>query len=82
MTLKNKIYKHVTTISKDDYIDNKLDNIVGKNSNTYSAIKMKPIVVNSGTYIDFNVENNTKDQKIRIFLHKVTILIGLKKLLF
>ena len=43
---------------------------------------MKPIVVNSGTYIDFDVENNTKDQKIRIFLHKVTILIGLKKLLF
>ena len=43
--LKNKIYKYLTSISKNVYID-KLDNIINKYSNTYhSTIKMKPIDV-------------------------------------
>ena len=33
-TLKNKIYKYMTSISKNEYID-KLDNIVKKHYNTY-----------------------------------------------
>ena len=33
-TLKNKIYKHVTTVSKNVYFD-VLDDIVDKYSNTY-----------------------------------------------
>ena len=33
-TLKNKIYKYMTSISKNAYID-KLDNIVNKYNNTY-----------------------------------------------
>ena len=33
-TLKNKIYKYVTSISKNMYID-KLDDIVDKYNNTY-----------------------------------------------
>ena len=42
--LKNKIYKYMTSISKNVYID-KLDDIVNKYSNTYhSTIKMKPVV--------------------------------------
>ena len=41
-TLKNKIYKHMTTISKNVYFD-VLDDIVNKYSNTYhKTIKMKP----------------------------------------
>ena len=41
-TLKNKIYKHMTSISKNVYV-NKLDEIVNKYINTYhSTIKMKP----------------------------------------
>ena len=48
-TLKNKIYKYVTSISKNVYI-NKLNDIVNKYSNTYhSAIKMKPVDVKSDT---------------------------------
>ena len=44
-TLKNKIYKYMTSISKIVYI-NKLDNIVNKYNNTYhSTIKMRPVDV-------------------------------------
>ena len=44
-TLKNKIYKHITSVSKNVYI-NKLDVIVNKCNNTYhSTIKMKRVNV-------------------------------------
>ena len=40
-TLNNKIYKYMTSISKNMYID-KLDDIVNKYNNTYPrTIKMK-----------------------------------------
>ena len=42
-TLKNKIYKHMTSISKNMYID-KLADIVNKYNNSYhSTIKMKSV---------------------------------------
>ena len=51
--LKNKIYKYMTSIPKNVYI-NKLDDIVKKYNNTYRAlIKMKPVDVKDNTYIDF-----------------------------
>ena len=44
-TLKNKIYKYVTSISKNVYID-KLYDIVNKYNNTYhSTVKMKHLDV-------------------------------------
>ena len=44
-TLKNKIYKCMTSTSKNVYID-KLDEIVKKYNNTYHrTIKMKPVHV-------------------------------------
>ena len=44
-TLKSKIYKHMTSISKNVYID-KLDDIVYEYNNAYhTTIKMKPIDV-------------------------------------
>ena len=43
--LKNKIYKYMTSVSKNIYV-NKLDYIVNKYSNTYhSTIRMKPVDV-------------------------------------
>ena len=52
-TLKTKIYKYMTSISKNVYID-KLDDIVNKYNNTYhSTIKKKPFDVENNTYIDF-----------------------------
>ena len=54
---KNKIYKYMTSISKNVYIE-KLDYIVNKYRNTYyRTIKIKPVDVKSSTYIDFNKEN-------------------------
>ena len=45
--LKTKIYKYMTSISKNVYID-KLDDVVNKCNNTYhSTIKMKPVDVKS-----------------------------------
>ena len=50
-TLKNKIYKYMTSISKNVYID-KLDDIVDEYNNTYhTSIKMKPVDVKDNTYI-------------------------------
>ena len=54
--LKTKIYKYMTSISKNVYID-KLDNIVNKYKNTYhSTIKKKSVHVKSNTYIDSSKE--------------------------
>ena len=65
-TLKNKIYKYMTSVSKNAYID-KLDNIVKKYNNTYhSTIKMKPVDLKSSTYIDSSKESNNKDPKFKI----------------
>ena len=65
-TLKNKIYKYMTSVSKNVYID-KLDDIVNKYNNTYhSTIKMKPVDVKSNTYINSSKEINDKDPKFKI----------------
>ena len=65
-TLKNKIYKYMTSISKNVYID-KLDDIVNKYNNTYHrTIKMKPVDVKLSTYIDSSKEINDKDPKFKI----------------
>ena len=51
-TLKTKIHKHMTSVSKNVYMD-KLDDIVNEYNNTYHRkIKMKPIDVKDNTYID------------------------------
>ena len=53
-TLKTKIYKYLTSVSKNVYID-KLGDIVSEYNNTYHrTIKMKPVDVEDNTYIEFN----------------------------
>ena len=65
-TLKNKIYKYMTSMSKSVYID-KLDDIVNKHNNTYHRVnKRKPVNVKSSTNIDFNKENNKESPKFKI----------------
>ena len=50
-TLKTKIYKYMTSVSKNVYID-KLDDIVNKYNNTYHRrIKMKPVDVKDNTLL-------------------------------
>ena len=54
-TLKTKIYKYMTSISKYVYID-KLDDIVNKYDNTcHSTVKKKPVDVENNTYNDFKM---------------------------
>ena len=65
-TLNNKIFKYMTSLSKNVYID-QLDNIVNKYNNTYhSATKMKPVDVKSSTYIDSSKDVNYHDTKFKI----------------
>ena len=91
---KNKIYKYMTSIFKNVYI-NKLDDIVNEYSDTYHrTIQMKPIDVKSNIYIDFNAENNVlkvlnlklvimqKYQNMKTLFQKFTLQIGLKKILW
>ena len=66
-TLKNKLYKHVTSIGKDVYYDI-LDDVVKKYNNTVNrSIGMKPKDVsssnNESTYVE---ESNKKDAKFSV----------------
>ena len=64
-SLKNKIYKYMTSISKNMYTD-KLDDIVNECNNTYHrTTKMKPIDVKDNTYINIGKEINDKDPKFK-----------------
>ena len=65
-TLKNKIYKCMTWVSKNVYVD-KLDDIVNEYNNTSNRkIKMKPVDAKDNTYIDFKKEINDKDPKFKV----------------
>ena len=68
-TLKTKIYKYMTSVSKNVYID-KIDDIVSEYNNTYHrTIKMKPVDGKDNTYVDSNKEINDKDPKFKIGNH-------------
>ena len=57
-TLKSKIFKHMTPVSKNVYSD-ELDDIVNKYNNTVRrTIKMKPTDVTSDSYAEYNEEYN------------------------
>ena len=65
-TLKNKMYKYMTPVSKNLYIDN-IDDTVHKNNNKYHrTIKVKPVDVKSSTYIDSSEGINDEDPKFNI----------------
>ena len=68
-TLKSKIYKYMTSISKNEYID-KLDDIVDEYNNTYhTTIKMEPMDVKDNTYINADKEIKNKDPKFKVGDH-------------
>ena len=75
-TLKTKIYKYMTSISKNVYID-KLDDIVNEYNNTcHRTIKMKPVDANDNTYIDSmesqsSKEVSAKDPKFKVGDHVI-----------
>ena len=68
-TLKNKIYKYMTSIIQNVYID-KLDDTVNEYNNTYHrTIQVKPIDVKDNKYININKEVNDKDPKFKVGDH-------------
>ena len=68
-TIKNKIKKYMTSISKNVHID-KLEDIVHKYSNKkHTTIKMKPTDVKDNTYIDFRKEVNDNVPKFKVGDH-------------
>ena len=89
-TRMSKIYKYMTSISKNVYID-KPNDIVHKYNNTkHKTIKMKPTDVKGNTYIDFDKEVNDNDPKFKVgdhvriskyktFLLKAMLQFGLKR---
>ena len=67
--LKNKTFKPMTAVSKNDYFD-VLDSIVNKcNSTIHRTIKMKPIDVASDSYAKYNKYCNEKDPKFKVSDH-------------
>ena len=64
-TVTNKIYIHMTSISKNMYID-KLDIVNEYNDMYHSTIKMKLADVKSSTYTNSSKEINDKDPKFKI----------------
>ena len=73
--LKTKIYKYMTSISKNVYND-ELDDIVNEYNNTYRrTIKMKSVDVKDNKYIDsvelrsMKLQSNDKDPKFRVGDH-------------
>ena len=79
--LNTKIYKYMTLISKNTYID-KLDDITNKYNNTYhTAIKMNPVDMNDNTYIDFKKKSTIKILKSKMVItleFQITIIVLLK----
>ena len=79
--LKTKIYRHITTVSKNMY-SKKLDKIVDKYNKIYQrTVKMKPAIVVIMTWI-LNSEKVSiwKYQNTKIFLLRATLQIGPKKI--
>ena len=68
-TLKNKIFKHMTPISKNVYFD-VLNDIVNKSNNTvHKTITMKPADITSDSYAEYNKDSNEKDPKFKVGDH-------------
>ena len=70
-TLKTKIYKYMTSTSKNVYID-KLDDLVGEYNSTYRTIKIKPVDVKDNTYIDFNKELIIKILNLKLVIIRIS----------
>ena len=65
-TLKNKIFKHITAISKNVYFD-VLDDIVDKYKSTvHRTIKVKPIDVMGDSHAEYNEDFNKQDPKFKV----------------
>ena len=64
--LKDKVYKYMTSMSKNMYVD-KLVHIVNEYNNTYhTTIKMNSADVKPSICIHFDIENSDKDPNLKL----------------
>ena len=68
-TLKNNIFKHMTTISKNVYFDVLNDIVTKYNKTIHKTIKMKPIDVTNVSYAEYNEDFNKKGPKFKVNDH-------------
>ena len=74
----NKLFKHMTAVSKSFYFD-VLDNIVKKYNNTvHRIIKTKAIDVTSNSRAEYNEDSNEKDPKFKVGEKKFLLSVKLK----
>ena len=66
-TFKNKIHKHMTSISKDVHVD-KLGEILNKYNNI-SIIAQKSVDGKNDRYIDSGIKSYDKDLKFKVGNH-------------
>ena len=65
-TLKNKIFKHMTTISENVYMD-VLNDIVNKYNNTIlRTIKMQPTDVTDNSFVEYNEDSKKKILNLKL----------------
>ena len=67
-TIKTKIHKYMTAISKNVYY-NVLDDIVNKYDNTVHKTKKKPIDVTDDSYAEYNEDSNNKNPRFKVGDH-------------
>ena len=68
-TLKNKISKHMTAISKNVYCNVLNDNGNEYNNTYHRNIKMKQIDVKNDSFAEYNEESNEKAPKFKVGDH-------------
>ena len=68
-TLKKKIFKHMTAVSRNAYFDVLADIMNKYNSTVHRTIKMKLIDLTSDSYAEYNEDSNEKDPNFKVVNH-------------
>ena len=63
--LKNRIFKHMTAISKNLYFEVLDDNVNKYNKTVHKTVKIKLIDVTDDSYSEYNEDFNKKDTKFK-----------------
>ena len=64
-TLKNKVYKYITAVSKNVYFEVLNDTVDEYNNKYQRTIKMKRTDVKSDSFAEYNEESNEKDPNLK-----------------
>ena len=68
-TFLKKIFKHMTGIQTKIYLDVLDDTVIKYNNTVHGTIKMKPIDITDGYYVESHENPNKKDSKFKVYRH-------------